>query len=305
MFATRLIHRTLSVGACGAAVLLFASPGRGDAPPPKDPHACMVAYKSAQEKEQAGHLREARDLLASCARGVCGHALKQQCTSRFVALDSADIPSILPAVTDETGAPRLDVQVRMDGELLASRLDGQALSVDPGMHEFSFTTEGGLSATEKVLIVQGQLDRPLTVSLRGTDKATEKGAATPGKDVPGETPPAPGEATAPSAVAPVLPEEKSSESRRSALPYVIGGAALAAGETAALVVYLGKGDTSHLAADVAVGASIGVGAVALGVATWLFLSNHPREEKAPPRAAYKLDVHPTPSGAFASVSGAF
>ena len=269
-----------------------------EAPLPKSPQACMAAYRGALDKEQAGQLREARQLLVTCARAACGRSVLQACAARFTQIDSVDIPSILPVVTDETGAQRVDVQVRMDGELLAARLTGQALSVDPGLHEFAFTAEGGLSATEKILIVQGQLGRPISVSLRASEKpiASEKGPATGTDASQGGAPP-------PQAAP---PEDRPVVAGRSPVPYIIGGAVLAAVETGALAVYLGKGDTTHLAADVSIGVSLGVGAAALGVASWLFLAPHASSEKpAAPQTGCVFDVQPTPSGAYASVSGAF
>ena len=57
----------------------------------------------------------------------------------------------------------------------------------------------------------------------------------------------------------------------------------------------------YLAAEV----SAGVGVAALGVATWLFMRSPSTEQTPAPQAAYVFDVHPTASGAFASVKGAF
>jgi hypothetical protein len=267
---------------------------------------CATALKTAQERERSGHLRDARELLMTCARRVCGPALLRECSTRFTELDSVEVPSIVPVVTDESGQPRVDVQVRMDGQLIASRLEGQALPVDPGLHEFTFNTDSGLSATQKILVVQGELNRTLPVSLRGSEKTpVAETSAAP------DTHPAPTEALATPAPTMTVPEDQPREDGRSAAPYLIGGATLAAVEAGAVAVYLRKGDTSHLAADVSIGVSLGVGAAAVGVATWLFLSSHTNPDKPAPRSArsarsaYVFDVAPTPSGALASVAGAF
>jgi hypothetical protein len=169
MFQKHLIHRTLPIGACAAAILLCTTLGRGAADRPQN--ACMTAYKGAQEREQSGHLREARELLMGCAKHTCGHAVAQECTAEFTRLDSSDIPSITPRVK---GAPSADVQVTMDGLPLASRLDGQPLSVDPGLHEFSFSTANGLFAAEKILIAEGERNRPISISLRALDNDAQK-----------------------------------------------------------------------------------------------------------------------------------
>ena len=102
------------------------------------------------------------------------------------------------------------------------------------------------------------------------------------------------------------PEPERPTSKRSALPYLIGGGIFAVVEAGAAAMYLGQADNSHLAVDVSIGASIGVGAAAFGVATWLLLSSHPHEEKAAATSTgYVIGVSPTPSGAVAAVSGRF
>jgi hypothetical protein len=50
--------------------------------------------------------------------------------------------------------------------------------------------------------------------------------------------------------------------------------------------------------------SLGVGLAALGTATWLF-ATHSTDMRPPARSDYAIDVKPTRSGAFASMSGSF
>ena len=143
-----------------------AGPGSGKK---NDKKACTDAYTQAQEKAQTAHLREAKELLAKCAKVVCGSFLQKECGTLYTQLE-ADIPSIVPLVTDDAGQPMVLVEVKMDGELLTSRLDGHALPVDPGSHEFSFGTDAGVFATRKVNIMQGQRNRTISVKLkRGTN----------------------------------------------------------------------------------------------------------------------------------------
>jgi hypothetical protein len=312
MFRMHLSHRSLWFGASWAAILLCSTPAKGAPHPPKGESACATAFASAQERERSGHLREARELLLTCAKATCSKVLRQACRTKFTQLDSDDIPTIVPFVADDAGAPRVDVQVRMDGELLTSRLDGQALPVDPGMHEFSFSTDSGVFETQKILIVQGQHNRQISVLLHSPDKGVQKEAvaAPVAQASPVETKAAPDRpasaAPSPHQTEPEVPSpEGRSEGGKSALPYVLGGGGLAGVAAGASVVYLGKTDASSVAADVAIGVSVGVGVAALIVATWVFASPRSSEEKPPNRTAYVLDVQPTPSGAFASVSGAF
>ncbi len=109
----------------------------------------------------------------SCAQAPCSSFIRQQCSSRYNQLE-ADTPSVVLIVTDASGSPRGDVQVRMDGEPFAQQLDGRALSVDPGMHEFSFTASGVVFATQKIMIVQGQRNRFITALLRAGGSKSQR-----------------------------------------------------------------------------------------------------------------------------------
>jgi hypothetical protein len=59
----------------------------------------------------------------------------------------------------------------MDGEILADRLEGTALSIDPGEHTFTFETTGQSAVTKKLVIQQNQKDRSEQITF-GTPGAT-------------------------------------------------------------------------------------------------------------------------------------
>ncbi len=83
---------------------------------------------------------------------------------RFTQLN-VDIPSVVPVVTSAAGKPVLDVEVQVDGQRLASSLDGHSFIMNPGAHDFSFSKDGHIFATQSVLIVQGQRNRLIAASL--------------------------------------------------------------------------------------------------------------------------------------------
>jgi hypothetical protein len=352
MFRTHFRGRPFLIGTAGAALLLCARPGASEpSGRSKERRACENAYKSALQLEQSAHLRQAKDLLLSCSKIVCGSVLRQRCVARYGQLDS-DIPSVVPLVTTETGEPRVDVQVTIDGEPLTPHLDGRSLPVDPGLHEFSFTADGAVISTQKIMIVQGQRNRPITVSLRPADKhaartalgpalpaggadaktaldkpAADRAAAVekpereallPEKGAPDKTADNP-----PDSSAAETPPAEPRSSGPGALPYVIGVTGLAGVGGYGLLVSWGRKDNAelaqcapncspgsiehirklYLAADI----SLGVGIAAVGsAATGLIVggSSSPKDEGAR-HPAYVVVVRPTPSGAFASVSGSF
>jgi hypothetical protein len=330
-----LIHRAIQLGAGGAAMLLCTTVA--DAKDSK--RVCTppyVAYKSAQERQKAGQIHEARELLQTCIDSACG-GLVPKCQALYDKLKS-ELPSVIPVVTDDAGNARSDVEVKVDGTVLTSKLDGMPLLVDAGMHEFSFSTASGVFATQKLMILDGQRNRFISVWMHAPGKGGQ--TATSADTTPIERPPP--ERPAPEKTAPdkspagtashdaVASEEPSSPSRprgggfafpKSPLPYVLAGAGLASVGAGALLIYWGRKDndllsqcspscqqssvdhvkTMYIASDI----SMGVGLAALGVATWLFASSHPSEDRTPPRAAFVLGVQPSRSGAFAAVRGTF
>ena len=47
---------------------------------------------------------------------------------------------------------RPDVELRMDGTRLTNRVDGRAISVDPGMHQFSFSARDRTPYTATIMV---------------------------------------------------------------------------------------------------------------------------------------------------------
>jgi hypothetical protein len=352
-----LMPKTVLLATCCAAVVLCAAPA-SSAPKsttpkssaaansaPTDPTAvcesAYVAYGKAIEAEKVGHLRQARDDLMTCALSSCGD-LVPKCRERHKQL-GLEMASIVPIVTDETGATRVDVRVTIDGELLTSHLDGRGLPIEPGLHEFAFGMDGKVFNTQKIMIVEGQRNRVLSVT-RDTKVSSAKVALA----VPAKVAPAPNETvsekpasdkagtdkTAPDKPATDEPASEQTSPDQPApagpskwalphapWPYVIGGAGVAAVAAGALLTFWGNKDNTELqnqcapncnpssqdhikAMYVASDVSFVAGLGALGVATWLFARSR-SAEKAPTPSTAVLSVTPTPSGAFASVSGKF
>lgn len=130
--------------------------------------ACVTNYKSGLDQEKSGHLLEARELFIRCSKSACGSPLREECTMRFTQLN-VDIPSVVPVVTSAAGKPVLDVEVQVDGQRLASSLDGHSFTMNPGAHDFSFSKDGHIFATQSVLIVQGQRNRLIAASLASSE----------------------------------------------------------------------------------------------------------------------------------------
>jgi hypothetical protein len=279
------IRRIFRAGACGAVLLSSAASGQASPKPPEtEGQACKTAYTKAQESEQAGRLREAKDLLLQCTKTVCGRLLEQECLARYTRLES-DIPTIvLHVVAGDKGAPPADeLQIRMDGALLTSRLD-EPMAVDPGVHEFAIrTADGMVEVSRKVMILQGDVNRPVALSLQPGGETSQSPTGADGAR-PSDKP---------------QPEGPNPPSGSLAIPFLLGGVGVAGVGVGAAFLIAGQQNTWNLAVD-----SLAVGAGALVGAIWLFARPH-SNEKPPPRAAYTIDVHPIASGGMASLSAVF
>ena len=308
MIRSHLLKHLFPIGASCAIVLSWTIRGGGEPAGPSEHLACLNAYKSAQELGRNGHFRQARELIDTCVREACGYVLFRKCASLSSQMTS-DTPSVVPVVTDEAGKPRIDVRVTMDGEVLTSRLDGRAVPIDPGLHEFSFSVENRATVTRKIMIGQGERNRAISISLGPSVKLAKTAELPSNKSFeptggPNPTAPATTESGAGSLASRATEATADSPERwkRSTNPYWMGAVGVAGVGGFALLTLLGSDDNAKIAADL----SLGIGIVGIGAAvTSWFLLNSPQPKKGAAHSAYSFDLKPTPSGSLATVSGSF
>lgn len=127
---------------------------------------CAEAYEKTQVLRDQGKLIEARKKATSCgSTSACSIYVVRDCM-QWLAEIEANMPSIVLRAKDPTGADAVGVQVLLDGQLFADKLDGKALAIDPGEHIVRFELAGFEAFEQKVLIKQGEKDRPLIISLK-------------------------------------------------------------------------------------------------------------------------------------------
>ncbi len=119
---------------------------------------CTEANVTAQSLRREGKLRAARDALATCASPVCPDAVRADCLERTEAI-SQTMPTIVLAAKDGAGNDLAAVSVTIDGDPFAEALDGKALDVDSGEHEFVFTATGQAPVTRRFVIREGEKAR--------------------------------------------------------------------------------------------------------------------------------------------------
>lgn len=144
------------------------------AAPLRAQEACVSAHADAQLLRMRGTLLDAREKLLTCAQSECPKLISKDCTVWLGEVE-ASLGSVVFAVTDERGHDLVEVAIRGNGQALARRADGRAITLDPGTYEFRFDASGfapeNLSVTvrtsEKNRIVRVQLQRPAPAAAHG------------------------------------------------------------------------------------------------------------------------------------------
>jgi hypothetical protein len=315
------MRRTVEVG-IGAAAALMLSAGVGQAASKK---SCTEAWNNGSAALKESKLRAARTWMNKCAATSCPAVMSRECATLSTKL-ALDIPSIVPSIVERKDLLHA-VEVSMDGEVLANQIDGRAIDVDPGLHDFVFKSDSGAVVKEKLVIQQGQHNRPVPISFEGVlPEPQEQLAKAPEAAAADET------ALLSQDVEEAEPtlSLRGTRSRLWKAP-TLGTYALAGlGALGVTGYYLfaiwAIGDDRLLARNCSPDCkpesvdhirrlflmsrvSLGVGVLAIGGATYLYLKNlwsRPGEVAAsrrPPR--YSLHLAPTTSGGWAAISGSF
>jgi hypothetical protein len=160
------------------------------AEPTKD--QCIDANEGAQTLRKNERLREAEQRLLVCVAASCPGVVRDDCAQRLTEVRAAT-PTIVFIVKDDADQDLSDVRVTMDGQVLAEKLDGTAIAIDPGQHRFVFESAGRNPEEKALVIREGEKDRHERIILTAAGAA----AAAPVPDAtveggPAATPTSPG-----------------------------------------------------------------------------------------------------------------
>jgi hypothetical protein len=297
--------RPLIAATLVASLVTTAVPGRARA---DEKETCVAASDQAQNLRDEGKYRRAREALLICARDACPGIVRRDCEKWLSDLD-ASYPTIVLGARDAKGRDVPGARVLVDGAPFSDKLDGKPLPIDPGEHVFRYEAPGVAPLEERAVIRVGEKNRFLTAQLKPL-----AGAA-----VAANAPPPASSASTPSARAPsdAGASDTASTGGPPASVYILGGVGLVGLAGFAYFGVSGKSQISDMKATCApacaqsdvddaksklliADVSLGVGLVAIGAATWILISHW--SSSAPPAAA-RVDVHPLPGGALASVRG--
>lgn len=154
------LHRTIIAIACATAVLFSSAKARAD----DAVLECVRAAEDAQSQRSNHQLRAARLKFLLCAQETCPAVVRNDCAGWLADVDKI-MPSIVVQARDTRGVELTDVRVSVDGEVLAERLDGLAIPVDPGMHLFQFERPGVPPLQQQILIREGEKGRAMPITL--------------------------------------------------------------------------------------------------------------------------------------------
>jgi hypothetical protein len=313
MFEMQLLKRMIQIGACAAALVAWLPRAES-----AKKSACAASWREGESMVKASKLRQAKVAMLKCAAPSCGARLRQECSQRIVEIE-ADIPTIVPVIKKSDGAPVTDVEMIMDGEKLTSRIDGKAVMVDPGSHEFTFKSAGGVLATYKTVVLPGQRNRSIEVTLRSWGQDPVVRTRVPSGSLAASMQGSNSEDFK------LAYEDDDSRGMRFTAPTYVMAAVGALGISGYGVMnYWGNRDNQRLDScrpdcnparvnrirRLYQGAliSLGVGAVALAGATYLYFTSDSPSRSAEVAAnlpRYRLDVQPTASGSLATWAGSF
>lgn len=136
---------------------------------------CIASSESGQSLRDSHSLLEARDKFAECSRDLCPRAIRLDCIRQRTEVAAA-IPSVVFRAKDSKGDELTEVTVTCDGSVIASRLDGKAVSVDPGAHTFRFEGAGFTPFDRKIVVGEGEKNRLVVVETVSETASTRTSA---------------------------------------------------------------------------------------------------------------------------------
>lgn len=131
-----------------------------------DSDKCLDASSGAQDLRTDKKLVESREKLLICAREVCPAIVRRDC-ARWLSEVESQIPSVVIAAKDARGQDVIEATVSIDGKVVAQRLDGRALSVDPGVHVVRVTPTSGAPLEQSVVVREGERSRSIELTVAG------------------------------------------------------------------------------------------------------------------------------------------
>jgi len=134
------------------AVMLLAPAVHAEEP---SKSVCRGAYEQGQRLRRAKKLMSAREQFVVCSRDPCPAAFQPECL-RWLGEVQSELPTVVVDVR-RGDAVVTAAEVRVDGALFASKIDGRAQPLDPGEHTIVVTLPDGATRTQTGTVVEGMM----------------------------------------------------------------------------------------------------------------------------------------------------
>jgi hypothetical protein len=125
-----------------------------------DTSSCTKSYETAQILKKKREYTAARRELLACIK-QCPLVVQRECGQWLDALETV-VPSIV-IHAEAAGEDRTEVRVELDGKVIADKLDGKGIDLDPGQHELKFTLAGFPQVKKSLLVHEGEQLRVVRV----------------------------------------------------------------------------------------------------------------------------------------------
>jgi hypothetical protein len=166
-----------SAALVAAAVLAPLSAGAQESAVPKA--ECVSLLDRAQSMQTERKLLHARASYLACSAPVCPELVREDCARSLVELERAMPTVVFSARAD--GHDVTDARVLLDGEAIASALDGHAVTLDPGSHVARFERAGGGVVEIRLVAREGEKNRSVSATFVSTTTVPEKPKAESGR----------------------------------------------------------------------------------------------------------------------------
>jgi hypothetical protein len=143
--------------------------------------ACFDAAAAGQELRNAGKLLAANERFIVCARPTCPDEVAKDC-GRWLEELAQETPTLVFAARDTAGRDLTDVQVLIDEGTPRSVSDGRAVSIDPGPHQVRFVRAGQADVVQTIVARVGEKNR--VTEARFASAAASSVPAAPTSSVP-------------------------------------------------------------------------------------------------------------------------
>jgi hypothetical protein len=156
----------LAFGVFAASGLLATAAGAGNKA------ACLSSAANGQTLRDAHKLVEAREQFRICASAQCPAMVQGDCGQWLADVDRS-LPSVVITAKNWAGADRVDVRVTVDGQPLLTKLDGEAIPMNPGEHTFHFEEPDGTQVDQQVVVREGEKNQNIGAVLGKAPPPTE------------------------------------------------------------------------------------------------------------------------------------